>query len=211
MTDLSATADQLGFDSLLSDAKADNAARMFERETAHLPATLDLALPYFRDLLRQNHAAMLAADVEETVRAHDEARLLAWKLNDGQPGIIADDDAPGCVLARETAALEGALPLWGQTGTYIIEAAGLRVRIELEGMFGIGGGWGFWPGFSAHAVDLDAPFLSETGYRSFLGVHADPAPGHTPESFVVMIVEHYVSAVLKGKPLRINARYRDRA
>ncbi|MEO0959793.1 MAG: hypothetical protein AAFY66_15245 [Pseudomonadota bacterium] len=211
MTDLFSTADQLGFDSLLSDAEADNVARMFERETAHLPATLDLALPYFRELLKRNHAAMLAADVEETVRLHDEARLLARKLNDGQPGIIADDDAPGCVLSRETAASAGTVPLWGQTGSFVIEAAGLRVRIEMEGMFGIGSGWGFWPGFSAHAVDLDAPFLSATGYRSFLGVHADPAPGHTPESFTVMIVEHYVSAALKGRPLKISARYRDRA
>ncbi|MEM6410154.1 MAG: hypothetical protein AAF683_01305 [Pseudomonadota bacterium] len=211
MADLSSTTDQLGFDRLLSDAETENEARVFERETAHSPAALDQALPYFRDLLRQNHAAMLAADVDETVRLHDEARLLARKLNDGQPGIIADDDAPGCVLARETAAPEGAVSLWGQTGSFIVEAAGMRVRIAMEGMFGIGSGWGFWPGFSAHAVDRDAPFLSETGYRSFLGVHGNPAPGHTPESFAVMVIDQYVAAALKGRPLRISARYRDRA
>ncbi|GAB4363606.1 MAG: hypothetical protein Kow0060_20440 [Methylohalobius crimeensis] len=41
-------------------------------------------------------------------------------------------------------------------------------------MFGIGSTAFYWLGFSAHAVEFDKPFLSSTGYRSFLGVHADP-------------------------------------
>ncbi len=68
---------QLGFDALLADAETDNRTRKFERETAHLPATYSEALPFYRDLIEQNHAAMLAADVEETTRLHEEAHKLA--------------------------------------------------------------------------------------------------------------------------------------
>jgi len=50
----------------------------------------------------------------------------------------------------------------------------MRARIELDGIFGITGSICFWPGFSARAVDYDRPFLSQTGYRSFLGIYADP-------------------------------------
>ncbi len=103
-----------------------------------------------------------------------EARSLALRLNGGERGILADEDAPGCVLERESAAPPGAVPLWGQKGAFIVTVAGMRVRVALHGVFGIGSWSGFWPGFAAHAVDWDKPFLSETGYRSFLGIYAPP-------------------------------------
>ncbi|MEM8821411.1 MAG: hypothetical protein AAGE90_18120 [Pseudomonadota bacterium] len=204
MTD---TSDQLGFDALLTDAETENRNRVFARESAHLPATLDEAIPCCRGLIEKNHAAMLAADAPETRRLHEEARHLASKVNGGNPGILADEQAPGSVLARETAAKPGAVPLWGQTGDFVVEVAGMAVRVEMEGLFGIGSGWGFWPGFSVHAVHLDQPFLSETGYRSFLGIHADPRPGMTPDTFAVWIIETYVARELGGKLVRIAERY----
>lgn len=154
---------QLGFDALLENAHADNEARRVERETAHLPATMIDALPFYRDLIDRHHAAMLLADVDEAMRLREEARLLATRLNGGRPGICADENAPGCVLARETAAASGAEPLWGQQGSFLIEAAGTRARIEMDGLFGIGSGFSFWMGFAAHAVAQDKPFISETG------------------------------------------------
>ena len=69
------------------------------------------------------------------------------------------------------------MPLWVQQGSFVVTVAGTRVRVETGGLFGIGCGSGFWPGFVAHAVELDRPFISETGYRSFISIHADPAPG----------------------------------
>lgn len=198
---------QLGFDTLLKDAETENRNRVFARETAHLPGTMEAAIPYYRDLIAQNHAAMLAADTEGTRRIHEDAHLLAEKLNGGEPDILAHDDAPGYVLARATEAEPGAAFLWGQTGTFEIDAAGMAIRIEMEGLFGIGAGWGFWPGFAAHAVDTVRPFLSETGYRSFLGVHADPAPGHTPDSFAAMVIEAYVKKELLGKLVAVEPTY----
>lgn len=199
---------QLGFDALLADADTDNAARAFEKETAHLPGTMAEAVPYYWDLIEQNHAAMLAADEEETRRLHDEARRLARKPNGGKPGIIASDDAPGCVLDRKTAAEPGTPPLWGQSGSFTISVAGVAIRIKMEGMFGIGSGFGFWPGFAAHVIDPDKPFISETGYRSFLGVYAEPVPGMTPETFAAKIVGVFIKQDLRGKLPPILERYR---
>lgn len=201
--------DQLGFDALLAEAAADNRAREFARETGHLPGKMETAIPFFRKLIEQNHAAMLASDEAKTRRLRNDARNLAVKLNGGDKGILAHDDAPGSVLARETAAVPGALPLWGQAGTFEVDAAGMAVRIEIEGFFGIGTGWGFWPGFAAHAVNPDKPFLSETGYRSFLGVHAEPQPGLTPDTFAAKVIEAYVAKELRGKLLRIGKQYRE--
>lgn len=201
---------QLDFDALLANADSENHARKFERETAHLPGTFAEALPFYRELIDRNHAAMLAADVEETTRLHDEARKLALRLNGGDTGILAHDDAPGYVLERGTAAASGAVPLWGQTGEFVISVDGMRVRIEQDGIFGICSGICFWPGFSAHAVDYGRPFLSETGYRSFLGIHADPQPGLTPDAFAREVIAAHVERELNGKLLAIAARYRDK-
>ncbi len=127
---------QLGFNDLLASADADNHARQFERRTAHLPGTAEEALPFFRDLLERHNAAMSAGDVVKTMRMRDEAHDLAQKLNGGEPGILAHDDAPGRVLERETAATPGMLPLWGQAGEFVVTVGSMRVRIVMEGVFG---------------------------------------------------------------------------
>ena len=201
---------QLGFDDLLASAEADNEVRKFERATAHLPGSMEEAMPFYRNLIERHHAAMLAADVDEAMRLREEAHDLARKLNDGEPGIIAHDDAPGCVLERETAAAPGKVPLWGQAGSFEIAASGMRVRIEMEGVFGIASGFYFWPGFSANAVELDRPFLSGTGYRSFLGILADPQAGLTPEVFTAKVIAAFVENGLKGRLEDIAPRYCER-
>ena len=76
----------------------------------------------------------------------------------------------------------------------------------MEGLFGIGAGFGFWLGFAAHAVDGDRPFISETGYRSFLGVHAEPVADMTPERFAAEVVATHIRRELKGRLLAIQPR-----
>lgn len=200
---------QLGFDGLLAAAAEENRRRDVERETAHLPGTMAEAIPFYRLLIRQHHAAMLAAHVDKAMSLRREADLLAWKLNDGDSGIRADENAPGYVLPRETAAAPGAVPLWGQEGEFIIDVDGMRVRVELDGMFGIGSTYLYWPGFAAHAVDYDRPFLSQTGYRSFVGIHAEPAPGVTPDTFAEKIIAAHVARELKGRLRAIESRCRE--
>lgn len=126
------------------------------------------------------------------------------KLNNFDPGIIADDDAPGCVLDALTRAEDGALPLWGHSGFFIITIGSMRVGIEMDGIFGIGASHMSWLGFAAHAVDFDKPFLSETGNRSFLGVGGMLVAGFTPDLFAAAIIESHVRKALKGKLRPIN-------
>jgi hypothetical protein len=199
---------QLGFADLLDTAHTVNVQRRLERETAHLPATMEEALPYHRLQIRQHHAAMLAGDIETAMRIRKEAHSLALKLNGGDAGILASDDATGRVLERESTAPDGIAPLWGQSGAFIVEAGGMRVRVEIDGMFGIGSTFCPFPGFAARAVDFDRPFLSETGYRSFLSIHAEPVPGMTTDEFVREVIAAHVRGELKGRLRGIKPEYR---
>src|SRR4051812_42149032 len=88
---------QLDFGSLLLESDKANANRDLVAKAAHLPASIDEALPYFRELVRKHHTAMLAADAEQVSALKEEAHLLATKLNGFEAGYLADDDAPGRV------------------------------------------------------------------------------------------------------------------
>ncbi|WP_298974324.1 hypothetical protein [uncultured Roseobacter sp.] len=193
---------QLGFDALLRETDTLNADQKFQRQVASLPDTMSAGIAHCCDLIAQHDAAVLAADVETAFALKDEAHLLAIKLNGGS-GILANEDAAGCVLAREAAAKGGDVPLWGQSGVFKVTVTGLRTRIDLDGFFGIGGRFHFWSGFSIRAVDRYKPFFSGTGYRSFLGVHAEPAPDVTPDLFVSRILESHAAQHLKGRLLDI--------
>ena len=123
------------FDALLSSAEEANTTRQQERACAHLLGTMELAVPFYRDLIEHHHRAMLAGELETVMQFRDEAHLLAVKLNSYEPGILADDDAPGYALDRAARAPDGAIPLWGPSGSFEITSEGMRVRIEMEGMF----------------------------------------------------------------------------
>ncbi len=71
---------------------------------------------------------MLAAEAETVMALREEAHDRALWLNKGEPGILAGPEAPGCVLERETAASSGTVPLWGQSGEFVIEACGMLQR-----------------------------------------------------------------------------------
>lgn len=201
-------AEQLGFDALLTSAEEANITRQQERACAHLPGTMDMAVPFYRDLIERHHRAMLAGELETVMQLREEAHLLAVKLNGYEPGILADDDAPGYALDRATRAPDGAVPLWGQSGSFEIISDGMRVRIEMEGMFGTGASFMAWMGFAAHAVDCNKPFLSHTGYRSFLGIDGDLEPGFTPDGFALAIIAAHVRRELKGRLVAIKPEYR---
>jgi len=190
---------QLGFDAFLAEADADNRARRFEKEAAHLPESFDEAVPFLRDLIEAHHAAMLAAEIDETFRLREEARRLAAKLNAGSTtGMIA----PEAPWRRLISATRGGLcdaPLWGLGGCFEIEVQRVAVRIEMEDMLGIGASSGFWLGFAAHAADPGKPFFSDTGYRSFLGIQLDARPGLTPDIFVAKVVERHIATKERGR------------
>jgi hypothetical protein len=201
---------QLGFNSFLEDADRENSSRKLARELAHLPGSMKEAVPFYRALLKTHHAAMLAGDAAAAMAHREEADRLALKLNNYEPGIIAGCDAPGCVLERRTRASRGTIPLWGQTGSFEVTHGSMRVRIETEGVFGVASNVFEWLGFAAHAVEWGKPFLSETGFRSFLGLRGVLQPGMTPDGFAHAIIAEHVSRELKGRLVAIDPRYRER-
>ncbi len=196
------------FDDLLTETDQINRQRQFDKETGHLPGNYEDALPYYKSLLQNHHTAMLDADVETAMALRQDAYLLARKLNKGDLGILAHDEAPGYVLARETKAMNGEAPLWGQQARFEIEASGILIRIETDGIFGIGASHQFWPGFSAHCTDPSAPFITETGYRSFLGLHVEPCAGLTPDIFAQQVIATYIREELQGQLVVLSPRYR---
>jgi hypothetical protein len=201
---------QLGFNSLLDEAETANTTHKLAKELAHLPGSMEEGLPFFRALIERHHAAMLAGLESEAMELREEADRLATKLNNYEPGIIAGEDAPGCVLERLTRAEDGTVPLWGQTGSFEIAHGSMRVQIEMDGIFGVASNVFPWLGFAAHAVEWGKPFLSETGYRSFIGLRGGLQPGMTPDSFAREIIAVHVARELKGKLVSIEPKYRAR-
>ncbi|TLP43441.1 hypothetical protein FDK21_17985 [Cohaesibacter sp. CAU 1516] len=198
---------QYGFDALLADADTDNKTLKFERETVHLPGTMSEAIEFHHRQITQHHAAMLDNDFETAITIREEARQLARKLNGNEPGIIAHDDAPGCVLARKTATEPGIVPFWGQEGTFQTTAANMTLNVSMGGIFGIGATAMPYLGFSVRATDQDKPFLSSTGYRSFLGVSIPPEPHMDVEAFVRRVVEIHVKNELNNRLVSIAQQY----
>jgi hypothetical protein len=179
-----------------------------EQRTAHLPSTMEEGVPYFRGLIERYNSALLAGDAETARTINNEAHDLAVKLNNGEPGILANPDSPGYVLERLTAAEPGTIPKWGQAGDFTIDIDGMKVRIEQDGIFGLG--FSLYPGFAVHAVDYDKPFLSDTGYRSFIGCNAEIAPGRTPDSVASDMCRAYIQEQCKGKSRKIERSYVER-
>lgn len=199
---------QFGFDALLTEADSVNRRAAFERECGHLPVNMGEAIPYYRSLIDRHHHAMLAADLDAAMTLRAEAERLATRLNNGEPGICAGPDAPGSVMEARTAAEDGVIPKWGQRGNFVVEVGDMRVQIEMDGLFGIGARFMTWMNFYARALDWDHPFLSETGYHSFMGLHAPLVPGLTPDMFAAKIIAVHVSRTLKGRLLPIAPEHR---
>lgn len=115
------------------------------------------------------HAAVLACDGEGAERAAQRYEACVWKLNGGTFfGSNGDESAAGCVIERHCRAEPGFVPMWGQRGEFLITVEGIRALVEFDAGFGL-----LHCHFAFHAVDLDAPFISETGYRS----HFETAQG----------------------------------
>jgi hypothetical protein len=54
------------------------------------------------------------------------------------------------------------------------------------------------------------PFFSETGFRSFIGVHAEPTPGIKPDEFAREVIAAHIRGECKGKVRPVKQEYRER-
>lgn len=143
------------------------------------------------------HDAVLAGDLDALDLSQSAYEALVYVLNGNTMlGSAADEDRATHVLARAVAAAPGQVPCWGQSGDFLVEVDGMRVRVE------VAKGLHNHHGITLHAVDLDRPFLSETGYRS----HFVTVTSHLGET-VEQAVRRAIAQVLEseGKPKAIEA------
>lgn len=122
------------------------------------PALLDVAM----QAVRYIDAAVRAGDDSSLALATVRYDAVVWMLNGGTFFGCADGpDSPASVVGRHCAAAPGVVPLWGQSGEFLIVIDGIRAVVHMEGR-----GFSWMHHFEFHAVDPDTPFISETGYRS---------------------------------------------
>ncbi len=185
-------------------------AMLDEQEAAHLPSAMTEGIALYCSMLEQHNGAMLEGDERRAMAIRKEANRLAVKLNGGEVGILASPDASGYRLMSTTASSPGTVPLWGQEGEFDIKVGSMPVHIKMDGMLGICQSMSIWPGFSATVVESEKPFFSETGFRSFIGVHADSSPGITPDEYARAVVAEYIRSGCKGKLRSVKEEYRGR-
>ena len=136
---------------------------------ASLPEDRGELMDAAAEAIRQYDAAIVGCDDDAAHAARDRYEVVIWKLNGNSFfGTKADADSPGYQVERHCAATPGTVPLWGQKGEFLMTVEGIRAVVEF------GDGYGsMYAHFAFHAVDLDLPFISETGYRS----HFTPVMG----------------------------------
>ncbi|CFB60422.1 hypothetical protein [Pandoraea apista] len=145
--------------------------------------------------------AIMRADQDGAALAGRRYDACVWKLNGGTNfGSYANASSPGNLMVAHCAAAPGAIPHWGQRGAFLIQVDGMRVIVQ----------------YCAHkfrtsmhfeflAVDLDAEFISETGYRShFLNCHYGMTVDEAARSAIRTIRAEKRGALL------IAVEYRDR-
>lgn len=167
-------------------------AAMLRTRLDRLPREFSALEELYAATLPAFHAAVLSGDRSAQEAASGLLSDVATKLNGGTTFGISGPDGAGTRLARLSQAEDGDVPLWGQRGSFEVDVAGCRVRVQIDGFFGIIGALGF----SAHAVEIDRPFISETGYRSFLNHSAEAAPGETVAAFASRVIAEHTSGKL---------------
>jgi hypothetical protein len=173
------------------------AALEHEQKTAHFPVPGDESaqVVFWRGLIARYHAAMMAGDTAAAVAVDAEAELLVDHIHGGRSGCAEVSRR----LEAATAAAEGTVPMWGQSGVFTIQFAGVPVRIEIEGLQGLGSFTSLIPHFSIHIVEEHRMFLSSTGYRSFFSHLGEAVQGLSLDAAVRKCIDAYFQGELKGK------------
>lgn len=162
---------------------------------------LDAAYSALIDL----NKACMTGDPQQRHDAVYRFEACIWKMN-GKTffGCNAGEHEAAHVISEYCRADGGSVPMWGQHGDFIIESfSGMRARVKVEAGCMMG-----YLSTSFHAVDLGAPFVSETGYRSHFVQLSDVRPGETVDAHVSRVFQSLIDA--RKKPLFIASDSRDR-
>lgn len=171
------------------------ASRVSKREVdaaalaATLPADRDRLLEVARECTALYNDAVLAKADFAALIITERYDAVVWKLNGGTfYGCCAGDESAGSVTARYCEATPGTVPIWGQRGEFLITVIDVRCWVK----YGGGLGSALRSHFEFNVIDLDGPFISETGYRSHF---CSPVGGSTVEDaasqiFADMFIQH---------------------
>lgn len=161
-----------------SKRNSSQAAMDLPKDLRHLPDSFAALVPLYRACIVRFNEAVGARDFDAAGAISGEAHDLvehALSFDRFQRGRTSRgwhycfyDVAR--IFDRLTRAAPGTIPLFGQSGDFETVASTTRVRFKTDGVAGCLGMFAYegrtW-GFSLHAVELDRPFFSETGFRSF--------------------------------------------
>lgn len=162
-------------------------------ETEALEQLAADSLALFNDAVRGNAPEQAAA----AVLRYD---AVAYRLHGDSFFGCGADDGSRVRLERQLTAVPGTVPGWGQGGEWLVEVNGMRIRAKA------GHGPKGTISLDFHAVDLDRPFLSSTGYRSHW-LHYDQWFGRELVAAVRAELEHCLQTK-DFKPVPIEDKYK---
>ncbi|CAH2946138.1 MAG: FIG00466505: hypothetical protein [uncultured Paraburkholderia sp.] len=133
------------------------------RIAAHMPDDRAGILGEAQKAIDALNDAVLARDVEAAEAAELRYEAAVWKLNGNTFfGSMAGPESGGVIAQQACSAAPGTVPKWGQSGGFVATVDGIRALVSVGDGFGVRRAH-----FEFRAVDLDRPFISETGYRSY--------------------------------------------
>jgi hypothetical protein len=155
--------------------------------------------------LTQLHDACMRDDTAMRALSINRFEACIWKLNGNTFfGCGADEHAAASVIENYCRAESGTIPLWGQRGEFVIKSrCGTRACVKTEA-----GCMMNFLSVSFNALDLGAPFISETGYKSHIFQLSDADHSQTVESYALKVFEELLNA--SKTPIYVSAHYRDR-
>lgn len=154
-----------------------------KRMLAVLPDDLDqLVLLYGKELAARHDAIIRNSEIEFAI--HDRGlELLEMKANGGTEFGSATEKSPAEQLRKRNMAAVGEVPMWGQRGVFALDAHNVPHIVQSSESYNL----------SVHAVDPKLPFISSTGFRSFVGEGDGPAFGVTVEDQARAYIEEEFS------------------
>lgn len=137
-----------------------------EELTAAIAATLPECESELLERARQAvvalNAAVMCGNAKDAEAAGELYEAVRYKMN-GNTFVGCSVGNPSVTTRIEDycAAEPGTVPIWGQRGEFMLDMGTYRLWVTCSTTFGMQ-----MPHIEFHAVDLNRPFLSETGYRS---------------------------------------------
>lgn len=107
------------------------------------------------------HACVLGGLESDMVQAQKRYEAIIYKLNgETFQGCMAGSGG-GCRAEFYCGSRPSIMPMWGQAGEFLAEVDGMRVVVKTRSQARVSSDIGL----EFYAVDLDRPFISNTGYR----------------------------------------------